>query len=122
MQKQYPVLYRSLTTGLAQLSVWPHAPLDDLLDAADKNRILPIRTVRGRLDAARIYDVKDRDELSRALLAWSQAAGMPRLYLFPNQEQWLLVAFEMRDRDLQPGWKHLIEDYSIQAVKGRFGL
>jgi len=122
MQKQYPVLYRSVTAGLAQFSIWPHVPLEDLLDGSDKSRILPIRTVRGRLDAARSYQVKERDELSRALLAWSQAAGTPRLYLFPNQEQWLLVAFETRDRDLQPGWKHLIDDYSIQAVKSRFGL
>jgi hypothetical protein len=122
MQKQYPALYQSLTTGLAQASIWPHVPLGDLLDQGDKGRILPIRTVRGPLDSARVYQVKGKDEISRFLLAWSQAAGTPRLYLFPNQEYWTLAAFDFRDRELKPGWAHMIEDYSIQAVKSRFGL
>src|SRR5262249_11099918 len=91
-------------------------------DQADKGRILPIRTVRGPLDSARILDVKNRDDLSRGILAWSQAAGVPRLFLFPNQEFWTLAAFEDRDHELKPGWNYMMHEYSIYGVKTRSGL
>jgi hypothetical protein len=122
MQKQYPVLYRSLATGLAQLAVWPHAPLEDLLDSSDKTRILPIRNVRGLLDSARVYQGAEQEEFSRFLLAWTQGAGTPRLYVFPGQEDWTLVTFVERDQALRPGWRHLIDSTNIEVVKGRLGL
>ncbi len=122
MQRQHSVLFRALATGMAQFSVWPHAPLDDLLDPSDKSKILPIRNVSGLLDAARVYEVAGKDELSRFLLAWTQAAGVPRLWVFPGQEDWLLVAFEHRERALQPGWTQLCYDENMRQVKLRYGL
>ncbi len=143
MQKQYPGLYRSLaTTGaeFADLSLFKalllyrliaaggdtasipaHLTIEELLDPSDKSRILPIRKVRGLLDSARVYNVPNRQELGQFLLTWSQAAGTPRWWL-PGQELFTLVAFEDRDRKLQPGWQHLYEDTSIQIVKQRYGL
>ncbi len=122
MQKQNPVLFRSLATGLAQWGIWPHAPLEELLDLSDRNRILPIRSVAGVLDEACLYKVPERDGISQYLLAWSQAAGAPRLYLFPGQEAWTLVTLEYRDRELQRGWIRLIEDPAINVVRVRLGL
>ena len=145
LQKQYPALYRALATGMAEhsltdlsmfkalllyramaangdkSSVPPRLTLEDLLDPSDKSRILPIRNIRGLLDAARYYSVAEKDEVSRFLLAWSQAAGTPRLWL-PGQEAFVLMTFENRDRPLQPGWKHLCEEHNILLVKQRYGL
>jgi hypothetical protein len=155
LQKQYPVLYRSLATTMPELAgsdlslfkalllydaMWPHrtekrslpasASLEDLLDPSDKARVLPIRNITGLLDAARVYNVPEKEELSRALLMWSQSAGTPRLWL-PGQEAWVLVTFVDRDRKLATftdrdrtewGWKHLYEDNYIRLVKQRYGL
>ena len=122
MQLQYPVLFRSLATGFAQLSVWPHAPLDGLIDPSDKSRVYRFRNIGGLLDWARVYDVKGRDDLSRFLLCWSQAAGTPRLFMYPGQENWMLMTFTPRDRDLGRGWRQLLEDSAILQVKQRYGL
>jgi hypothetical protein len=122
MQKQYPALYRSLATGLAQFAVWPHPPLEDLLDPSDRNRILPIRSVGGVLDEACMYIVPERDAISQYLLAWSQAAGAPRLFLFPGQDAWTLVTFDFRNRDLSPGWIRTVDDSAINIVRIRLGL
>lgn len=139
MQIQYPVLYRSLATGFAQFSVWPHVPWDEvdtadandknraprtkgLLEASDRSKVYKFRDFRGILDWSRVYDVRQRDDLSRALLAWTQAAGTPRLFMYPGQEAWMLVAFESRNRPLESNWKQLFEDYTIQMVKTRLGL
>jgi hypothetical protein len=113
---------KALTMGLAQLNVWPHPPLDDLLTAGDKGRIMQIRDVQGPLDWARLYDGPERDDLSRGLLAWTQAAGMPRLFLFPGQEEWTLLALDSRANSMQAGWRHLISDDRILTVKSRLGL
>jgi hypothetical protein len=146
MQKQHSVLFRSLALGAAELSladlrlfkaaqlhaamadkearreVSPAVPLDEVLDPSDKSKILPIRNVSGHLDAARIYDVSGKEDLSRFLLAWSQAAGTPRLLLFPGQEDWTLATFEHRNRGLAHGWAQLFYDDNIRNVKVRYGL
>lgn len=152
LQKQYPMLYRSLATTMPEFAgsqlagsdlalfkalllynamapsptgekrtVPASASLEDLLDPSDKSRILPIRKVGGLLDAARIYNVAEKDDVSRFLLMWSQAAGTPRCW-FPGQETLVLVTFDDRDRELQPGWKHLYEEHNIRLVKQRYGL
>jgi hypothetical protein len=122
MQRQYPALFKAVTTGMAQLALQPPMPLDDLLDSGDKSRIVPIRNIRGPLDAARVYSVKEREDVARGLLAWSQAAGTPRLFLFPGQEYWTIIALDAREQELRPGWKHMFDDGTIQAVKSRYGL
>lgn len=147
LQKQYPALYRSLATTMPELggsdlalfkalllyqAMWPSpnrekptvpasTALEDLLDPSDKSRILPIRNVGGLLDAARVYNVAEKEDVSRFLLTWSQAAGTPRWWL-PGQESLSLMTFEDRDRTLQPGWQHLYEDHNIRLVKQRYGL
>ena len=60
--------------------------------------------------------------LSRFLLAWSQARDPPRLYLFPGQEDWMLLAFVDRDQPMRAGWRYLVDDSAIHTVKGRLGL
>src|SRR5262245_29123097 len=146
LQKQHSVLYRSLAVGAAELSltdlrlfkaaqlytaladkdakrvVAPTIPLEDVLDPSDRSKILPIRNVRGILDAARVYDVPGKDDLGRFLLAWSQAAGTPRLWMFPGQETWTLATLDHRDNDLRSGWSQLFFDENIRSVKVRYGL
>jgi hypothetical protein len=113
--------------GVAQAALWPSVPLDDLLSSGEKNRILEVRNVQGLLDWARAYDVPQRDEVSRFLLGWTQAAGAqaagaPRLFLFPGQDNWTLVALTHRSAPLHPGWRFLVSNDNIYMVKTRLGL
>jgi hypothetical protein len=113
--------------GVAQSALWPPLPLDDMLTANEKNRILEIRTVQGLLEWARGYDMPQRDEVSRFLLGWTQAAGVPgagtpRLFLFPGQDNWTLMTLTSRSTALQPGWRHFMSDDNIYLVKTRLGL
>ena len=48
---------------MAQIAVWPPAPLEDLVDPSDKGRILPIRNVRGLLDWTRVYECPSSNEV-----------------------------------------------------------
>jgi hypothetical protein len=121
-QNQRSSQIKALVLGLAQTAMWPPAPLDDLLSASDKARILPIRNVQGLLDWTRVYDIEERDEVSRFLLAWSQATHPARLFLFPGQEDWTLMTLAHRGDPVPAGWRLLLPDDTIRNVKTRLGL
>jgi hypothetical protein len=118
---------KAAVMGVAQAGFWPHLPLEDILSSGEKSRILEVRTAQGLLDWARAYDVPQRDEVSRFLLGWTQAAGAgaggaPRLFLFPGQDNWTLVTMAHRGAPLRPGWRYLVSNENIYLVKARLGL
>jgi hypothetical protein len=122
LQNQRATQIKAVTMGVAQIGIWPPAPLDDLVSSADKTRILPIRTATGPLDWARIYDGPQRDELGRFLLGWSQATHPARLFLFPGQEDWTLLALAHRSDPMHPGWILAVSDEAARNVKTRLGI
>jgi hypothetical protein len=121
-QNQRASQLKALALGMAQLTVWPPAPLEDLLSAGDKSRILPIRSVEGLLDWARIYEAPEREKIAHTLLTLTQLGGVPRPILMPGQEDWVLISLSHRAVPLSPGWRHLISDDNIRQVKVRLGL
>jgi hypothetical protein len=42
--------------------------------------------------------------------------------LFPGQEDWTLMTFVDREREMMPGWRFLVDDSAMHSVKGRLGL
>jgi hypothetical protein len=70
---------------------WPFLPWESLLSEADKNKIMPIRTVRGAFDMTHYYDGTHADALKDVLLRLTQAAtpGFPMVY--PGQKNLMLT-------------------------------
>jgi hypothetical protein len=122
VQTQRTPTMKALALGAAQLAVWPHVPLDDLLESGQRSRILPIRNVEGPLEWARVWRHPDKEDAGRALLALTQTAGVPRPFLFPGQNTWTYTTLVSRQESLPPGWSLLIDDNNIRAVKTRLGL
>ena len=124
-QRQRSKLLESLALFAARMSVWPHPPLEHLLSPQDKLRILPIRNFRGPLDWVQIANLPDHDLAKTRFFVsvWPMAtAGFPGLLQPPVVYNQSLTRSVSRDAPVPVGWRHLIDDASIQSIRDRVGV
>ena len=65
VQKHRTEEFKKLLLGLAQMAVWPHPPIDELLqsDPADLVKIIPVRNARSVFEYLMYYDGPNAPEL-----------------------------------------------------------
>jgi hypothetical protein len=124
-QRERAGTFRPLVAAAAQMAVWPHPPIEQMLTPSEKVRVVPIRSVRGILDWIQIPNLPEQDlEQTRLFLAvWPAApAGYPALLQSPPAWNLMLTRTRMRYEPAPEGWTHLLKEENVQTVRERLGV
>lgn len=124
-QNQRSSVMRPIFSTVAQMALWPHPPLEQMMTPAEKVRVFPVRNVRGILDWVQVPGLPEDDlPQTRLFLAvWpNAAAGFPALLQAPPLWNLMLTRTAIRDFEAPPGWRFLISEDNIQTVRDRLGV
>lgn len=117
-------LLRRISLGLNQMAIWPHPPLDDLLQPNQKNRRIAISWLRSPFEATYVYEVPPREEeaVKRSVCAWLQAAKGPAAMLpIPGEQSRMLTVYSLLP-PANSSWRPMIPDNVIINVLSRYGM
>lgn len=124
-QRERASIFRPVVTAAAQMAVWPHPPLEQMLTPSEKVRVLPVRNVRGILDWIQLLKLpeKDLDHTRMFLAVWPMAAGgYPALLQPPPVWNHMLTRTQSRFEPLPSGWSYLIDEDNVQTIRERLGV
>jgi hypothetical protein len=116
--------FRKMLLGLAQMAVWPHPPIEEILKfkASELGKIMPVRSQQGFLNYLSYYDGPDAAELKMALAGWAAAPVQGMHIVTPIQINTQLVRPIARDTLLPKNWHTFVDEGAITRVRIRLGL
>lgn len=121
IQKERSAELTRILLGMPQLAGARHLPLYDLLPRAERDRILPIRTIQGFLETLQVPDGFP-EGLAEGLFVLSFAPGRYLPIPHPTQPDAVLVRSAPRIELPLRNWKHLLEEFNTRTVRERLGL
>lgn len=135
LQKQRTDILKPVTTGLAQMAIWPYQfamignkeqnhpfNLEEMLTTQDKARIIPIRKVRGPFDQTIFYAGPAAQDLKEFLVAWTAGAGFPPFMAYPGQANLMLSTTVFLSDPPEFPWMSFMDGSTVTQVRTRLRL